>query len=383
VLDRVQAADHRRLVEPDAEPVAELQPEAGLLVGEALLLGRGPDAGDLVSRHAGAHQVDRRVQPLAALLVGIELGLADAAHVERAVVARPVAHERVDDVEERLVARAQQAIGEDVRVRVAAVAGHRVDRLDLLRAKLEEQPLGIGHDLVLADAGAQRAVDLVVDGVDDSRRVVEQRDLVDGLDAARAEHHARAVGDVDARALQCLEGDHVRDVAAERLAFEAVLAQLVRDALPERVGDAGLDRHRPAHGRHAGAEVLGGQPLRVHLVMTCGRAEVPQDRVAVARQENIAGVLVPRPFADVRAGDVADVVGVEEQQRPEVGGLERLLGPLQALGAQPREVDALLPVDGHRRAARCDVHARSPDSMCSVAVNMPRNSSRLADSASS
>jgi hypothetical protein len=38
----------------------------------------------------------------------------------------------VDDVEEGLVARAQEPVGEDVRVRVAAVARHRVDRLDLL-----------------------------------------------------------------------------------------------------------------------------------------------------------------------------------------------------------------------------------------------------------
>ena len=74
-----------------------------------------------VGGHARPDELDRGVEPLPALLVRVELRLRDATDVERAVVARPVAHERVDDVEERLVARAQQAVGEHVRMRVAAV----------------------------------------------------------------------------------------------------------------------------------------------------------------------------------------------------------------------------------------------------------------------
>ena len=246
------------------------------------------------------------------------------------------------------------------------------------------QALGVGDDLVLAHSGAQRAVDLLVDRVDHRGGVVEQRDLVDRLDGPRLEHHARAVGDVDARALERLEGDDVRDVDAELLALDAVLAHLVGDAGAERVGHAGLHRHRSAHRRHAGPEALGRQPRRVHLVMAGGRAEVPEDRVALTGQEDVARVLVARPLSDVRARDVADVVGVEEQQRSEVRRQQGLLGLLQALGAQTREVDALLPVDRHGGAARCDVHARSPASIvCSVAVNMLRNCSRLASSASS
>src|ERR1700709_167568 len=61
VVERVQAADHRRLVEPDAEAVAELQAEARFLVGESLLLGGRPDRGDFVGRGAGADQGDRGV----------------------------------------------------------------------------------------------------------------------------------------------------------------------------------------------------------------------------------------------------------------------------------------------------------------------------------
>ena len=73
VVERVDARDHRRLVEADAEAVPELQAEARLLVGEAELLRGRPDARDLVGRHAGAHELDRVVEPLAALLVGVDL----------------------------------------------------------------------------------------------------------------------------------------------------------------------------------------------------------------------------------------------------------------------------------------------------------------------
>ena len=70
---RVQARDHRRLVEPDAEPVAELQAEARLLAREAELLGGRPHLGDPVGRHPGPHERDRVVEPLAALLVRSDL----------------------------------------------------------------------------------------------------------------------------------------------------------------------------------------------------------------------------------------------------------------------------------------------------------------------
>ena len=134
MVERVHARDHRRLVQADADAVAELEPEARLLVGEAELLRGRPDRGDLVRRHAGADEVDRGIEPFAAARVGVELRVRHPADVERAVVARPVAHERVDDVEERLVARAQQPVGEDVRMRVAAVARDGVDRLDSARS---------------------------------------------------------------------------------------------------------------------------------------------------------------------------------------------------------------------------------------------------------
>ena len=90
----------------------------------------------------------------------------------------------------------QQPVGEDVRMRVAAVARDGVDRLDLLGAQLEQDLLRARDDLVLVHARAEHPVDLLVDRVDHPAGVVEQRDLLVGLDLARLEHHARAVGDL-------------------------------------------------------------------------------------------------------------------------------------------------------------------------------------------
>src|SRR5215212_4665062 len=101
----MQARDHRRLVEANAEAVRELQAEARLLVGKAELLGTGPDLRDLVGRLPRLDERDGFVEPLAALLVGVELRPARSADAEAAVVAGPVAHERVDDVEERGIPR--------------------------------------------------------------------------------------------------------------------------------------------------------------------------------------------------------------------------------------------------------------------------------------
>ena len=246
-VERMDARDHRRLVEADADSVSELEAEARLLVGESELLGGGPDLGDPVRRHAGPDEGDRRVEPLAALLVRVELSGADAADVERAVVARSVAHERVDDVEERLVARPQEPVGEDVRVGVAAIAGDGVHRLDLLGSHLEEQLVRARDDLVLVHARPQHPVDLVVDRVDETGGLVEERDLLRRLDLARVEERLRAVGDVETGPLQRLDRDEVGHVHTERLALEAELTQLVRDLLPEPVRDARLDGHRSAH----------------------------------------------------------------------------------------------------------------------------------------
>ena len=97
----------------------------------------------------------------------------------------------------------------------------------------------------------------------------------------------------------------------------------------------------------AGPGALGAVEPRVEqLVVLGGRAEVPQHRLAAARQHREPDQLVHRPGADVGGGHVADVREVEGEQAAERGRLERGVQPRQPLGAQAVEVDALLPVDG-------------------------------------
>ena len=102
-----------------------------------------------------------------------------------------------------------------------------------------------------------------------------------------------------------------------------------------------------AQAEHAGLAVLRRQPGRIEPVMHGGGAEVPQDRLAVARQQRPARNLVALPFADLGRGDVADVVDVEDQQRAALGILEHLLGAAEAVAVQAAVVDALLEIDPH------------------------------------
>jgi len=81
-----------------------------------------------------------------------------------------------------------------------------------------------------------------------------------------------------------------------------------------------------------------------------GGAEVPQDRVVFAEQQREADVLVALPRTDRGARDIAQVVGVKQQQRAEIGALERGLRARKAVRTQPVEIDSLLPVHRHLRA---------------------------------
>ena len=192
--------------------------------------------------------------------------------------------------------------------------------------------------------------------------MLEQRDLVGRLDRARPHHHGLGVGRLDALAVQRVERLHVRQVDPERLTGESAIGELAVDARGKRVRHPGLARHRAAHRGDARLPARFRQPRRVQLVMLRRRAEVPEHRIALAREQRAARALVPRPLADVRARDVADVVLVEEQHRAERGVPQRRPRLLQPITPQLGEVDPLLPVDRHRRAARGDVHGRAPPS---------------------
>src|SRR5439155_6217221 len=99
-----------------------------------------------------------------------------------------------------------------------------------------------------------------------------------------------------------------------------------------------------------GAAVIVLQPWRIELVVTRRAAEVPDVGIAVPGEQRVARELVPRPFADHRAGGVADVVLVEGEQRAQARMRERGARAREAIVVQAAEVDALLEV--HLRAAR-------------------------------
>src|SRR5206468_10449154 len=96
---------------------------------EAGLFGRRPDRGHLAGGGARPDQVDRRVEVIAAALVGVEQRTRGAGHRERAVVARAIAHVAVEDVEVGGITGAQGPIGKHVRMRAAALTRDRVDAL--------------------------------------------------------------------------------------------------------------------------------------------------------------------------------------------------------------------------------------------------------------
>ncbi len=335
---------------PDA--VAELEAEALHLVVEAEVLRLRPDAGDLVRRHARTHQLDRLVDPFARLLVGVALGVVRLAHHERPVVTGLVADERVDDVEEGLVAGPDDPVGEDVRVGTAALAGHRVDVVDVLRPELEQVVRDIRDELVLADTRLELFRDQLVRPIDHRAGDVEQGDLVGRLDLAGVEQHLLAVTDRDALLGQGRQHRRLGDVDADRHVRHALRAKDGRDLASGRPEQSGVGGHRATKPDHPGVDVLLAQPWAVQPVVLRRRAEVPDVRVAAAGQQGIAGHLVARPLPDVGARDVADVVEVEEQDCTEVRGGQRVAGAGRAIGAQPIDVPAFFPVDVHRAGRR-------------------------------
>src|SRR5437867_5461944 len=347
IVERVEAADDGPLVETEPEPVAEVEAERGHLGLEPDLLRLREGPGDPVGRHPGLDQGDRLVHPLARLLVGADLRRGRAADAEGAVVAGPVPDERLDDVEEGLVTRAHEAVGEVVRVGAAALTRDRVDRLDAVGAHGVEPLRRERHDLVLADARSEGLGDILVDPVHHRRGHVQERELVRALERARLEHHLLAVAHPYARLLKREQEGRLDNVDAEGHVDDALLAEDRLDLARGLGEQARLRRDGAAQADEAGERVLGREPRRVEPVVAGRRPEIPHPGLAVAGQEAPARELIPGPLADDRARDVADIVLVEDEQRAKAGAGQGLANPAQPVGVQAAEVHALLEVHLH------------------------------------
>src|SRR4029077_20150390 len=124
LIKRNQAADHRFFPDGEANAVTELKSEARFFVGETEFLGLWPDGGHLRSGASRTNQIDGGVDVLPALLVGIDHGVRGGAYGERPVVTGAIAHVGMQDVVVNGIAWAEHAIGEDVRMRIATLAGN-------------------------------------------------------------------------------------------------------------------------------------------------------------------------------------------------------------------------------------------------------------------
>ena len=236
--------------------MSELQAEGRHLVGKAELVSTRPNARNRIGAHAGPDQLDRAVEPVAALLVGVVLRRGGAPDVEGAVVASAVAHEGLQHVEERLVAGADHAVGEIVRVRIAALPGNGVDRLDVVGAVLVQKLGRHRDDVGLAHARLELLADQLVDAVDHGGGAIEQRNLVDALDLASVEHDLLAVRDLEPGALELEHHRRFDDVDAERHVGDAGFPQESRDLLRVAPHQAECRGHGPAQADQPGLAKL-------------------------------------------------------------------------------------------------------------------------------
>ena len=165
------------------------------------------------------------------------------------------------------------------------------------------------------------------------------------LTSRACEQRLLAVAHFDAQLLQLEQHRRLDDVEAQRHVADAFGVEQRLD-LARRVAeqlDVGADRAAQAEQPRAAVVVM--QPRRVQPMVLRRRAEIPDVRIAVAGEQRIARELVARPLADHRAGDVADVVLVEAQQRAQPRLGERGARAREAVVVQPAEIDALLEVD--------------------------------------
>ena len=258
---------------------------------------------------------------------------------------------------------------------------------NVVRAHLVQALVRQRDDLVLPHPGPEGFGDVGVRTVDHGGRGRQQGDLVLGLELPGVQHHLLAVPDVDLLFLQLEEGGDLGEVDADGLVSYAGLRQAVLDLGDLPGGEPGRGRGGAAHRGVGGDAVLRLEPRTVQPVVHGGRAEVPQHQFAGPGVQRVPAQLVPGPLADRDAGQIPDVVVVKDEQRTEARLLHRLLRTVQAVAAEPGEVDPFLEVDVHPARRRGEgtirhagllgscTSARAPQSkdLCSVAVKPARS----------
>ena len=349
MLERVIPAHQRPFPVRQAQPVAVLQPERLFLVGEAELRGRGEMTHHVGGGRAGADLGDRVVHELTGPPVRGTLLPVRAADVECPVIAGPVPVERVDNVEISGVPGPDQPVGENMGMRAAPLTGNGIYRLHLFRAVLVQVP---GHQRdagVLPDARPQVPVQLVVGAVHEGGGMVQQRDLIGGLDGPDILHETVPVDDMQALRLQRAQHRKFHHIHPDRLGVQAVIAQDTGQPAGVAALDPHLLRDGAAPARNSGPPVLPVIPRREHLVRPGRRPDIPQDRLLPAHHQAAPEQLVPGPVPNVGSGGIPDIVHIEQNQRSYFRTSQRVADFSRAVGPQPGKINPLLPV----RPQRC------------------------------
>ena len=163
------------------------------------------------------------------------------------------------------------------------------------------------------------------------------------LDEARLLHQLLAIHDLDAFALQAQTARAVQwhrrpDGSSSRPRSSSSTRILCATSSARPAAGSIAPRWVEMPARDALA-----QPGTVELVVSRRRAEVPEDRIVVLRQQREARQLIHRPGADVGGGDVADVVHVEAEERAKFGLFEQPLDARQALACAAARSRHALP----------------------------------------
>ena len=177
-----------------------------------------------------------------------------------------------------------------MRMRIAALAGNGVHRLDVIRTMAIEKLVDLGDDVVLANAGFQFLMNEMIGAVDHGGGTIEKRDLVDVLDLARLQHHLLAVLHIEPCFLQFEHHRRLDDIDADRHLVAAGFLNERRDLLGVALHETECGVDGAAQTDQASLAILRLEPRRVELVVHGSRAEIPQDRI-------VAGASDERPAA--------------------------------------------------------------------------------------
>ena len=229
-----------------------------------------------------------------------------------------------------------------MRVRRAALAGDRVDALDVLRAQVVERLGDEADAFVLPHPGPQELVELLVGGVDHRAAWVSSR--ISSVVLIRRASRKTCWPSTTSMPCRLQRGQHGSSMtstpsgssASPNSSSSRLILRATSSAMPG-VRVEGAAQRRDAGAGAARVAGVGAvvrcvrisvdapvvvEPRVVQLVVLGRRAEVPHDRVAAAGQQGEPDQLVDRPRADVGGGHVADVGEVEGQHSAELGAFE-------------------------------------------------------------